>query len=144
MLVSAHRSLARRPREAFTLLEVLVVVAIIVILAGVAGVSMFQFIENAKADTARTQMSIFEENIQNYMTSHEGQPPNDLTVLVAPTEGKPLIQGGMAALTDPWGKQYLYDASHTDAYGSPDPVVSTTNPQDNNRVLYSTRRKTAP
>ena len=143
MLVSANRSLARRTREGFTLLEILVVVAIIVILAGVAGVAMFRFIEDARVDTARTQMTNFENAAKQYMAKNEGVPPQTLNDLVAPADGsKPLIDGGPAVLTPPVpNTQYDYDPNNLDSYGSPDPIVSLKLPDG--KVVYSTRRKGA-
>ncbi len=144
MLVSGHRTLARRSREGFTLLEVLVVVAIIVILAGVAGVAMFRYIEDARVDTARTQMTNFENAAKNYMAKNEGVPPQTLNDLVAPQDGsKPLLEGGIAVLTPPVpNTQYDYDPNNVDSFGSPDPLVSLKLPDG--RVVYSTRRPRGP
>ncbi len=141
MIVSANRILRHRSREGFTLLEVLVVVAIIVILAGVAGVSMFRYIEIAKIDTAKAQMATFESACKHYMTRSDGNPPDTLQELVAPSDGsKPLVDGGLGALNSPFtGVQYGYDKTHVDNFGSPDPIVSLTLPDG--QVIYSTRRK---
>ena len=142
MLVSANRSLARRSREAFTLLEVLVVVAIIVILAGIASVAMMSYIEEARIDAARTQMTNFENGARNYMAKHEGNPPQTLNELVAPTDGvsRPLIEGGAAILNPPIaGARYEYDPNNVDAYGSLDPKVTLV--LSNGNTYTSTRRR---
>ena len=140
MLVTSNRRLALHTREGFTLLEVLVVVAIIVILAGVAGVSMFRYIEIAKIDTAKAQMGAFEQNCKTYMLRSDGIPPQQLSELVAPSDGsKPLMDGGTDALISPFGNAYDYDPSNVDQFNNPDPIVSLR--LSDNTVIYSARRK---
>ena len=142
MLVSANRRLARHSREAFTLLEVLVVVAIIVILAGVATVSLFRYLDDAKDSTAKTQMGTLEEACKSYMVKNEGAVPPSLEELVQPTDGnKPLVEGGLNMLISPHGVKYNYDSTHVDPYGSPDPMVSLQLP--NGKILYSPKRTKA-
>jgi general secretion pathway protein G len=142
MLITNHRRLARRGREAFTLLEVLVVVAIIVILAGVATVSLFRYLEDARDQTAQAQMSTLEEGCKAYMIKNEGNPPQSLMELVQPTDGsKPLVEGGPNMLKSPHGIMYQYDPSHMDPYNSPDPMVSL--PLPSGKILYSPKRQKA-
>jgi general secretion pathway protein G len=140
MIAKRSGSLAAR-RSAFTLLEVLVVVAILVILAGGASIYMFRYLEDARADSARNNMGELEKACKNYIAKNGGIPPNSLQELVSPTDGNsPFIDGGMNALVDPWGKQYQFDGSHVDNYGSPDPLVFTTNPKTG-QPIYSVKRK---
>ena len=142
MLVTSNRRLALRTREGFTLLEVLVVVAILLILAGAASVAVFRYLDDAKADSARNQMTMFENACKNYMAKNDGNPPPSLMELVAPTDGnKPLLDGGPAMLISPFNpnQQYQYDPTHVDSYGAPDPIVSLQMPDG--RTLLSSRRK---
>jgi general secretion pathway protein G len=128
------------PSSEFTLLEVLVVVAILVILAAVAGVYVFGYLEGARVDSASTQIGELERACINYTTKNHGIPPESLEVLVTPISGgQPLISGGANALLDPWGKPYQYDPTNVDQYGNPDPLVMTTDPQGN--PVYSAKRK---
>ena len=140
MLLSAHRPLARR-RGAFTLLEVLVVVAILVVLASVAGVYAFKYLEDSKIDAARSQMTIFENAAKNHAVQHEGIAPPTLEYLVAPTDNtKPRVDGGLMTTICPVsGGKYNYDGAHVDQYGSPDPMVTMTTPDGT--VYYSTARR---
>ena len=130
-------------RRAFTLLEVLVVVAIIVILAGVAGVGMFKYLEGAKVDTAKAQMANFENAAKAYALRNNEVPPDTLSELVAPSNGgKPYVEGGVNSLTSPFGTPYQYNGSNLDNNGSPDPIVWCT--LSDGSTIYSTKRKNMP
>jgi len=138
----ANRSLRRlgNRREAFTLLEVLVVVAILVILAGAASIYVFKYLEDAKLDTARNTMTQLEEACKSYMVKNGGgQPPDSLQELVIPSQegAKPYVDGGLSSLKDPWGNNYGYIRDNVDAYGSPDPMVTCTY---KGTTVYSTKR----
>jgi general secretion pathway protein G len=93
-------SLANRRRSAFTLLEVLVVVAILVVLAGVSSVFVFRYLENAKIDKARLDMKSLETAYKSAMTMNGNNEPN------YPADIIPLLEQGQAGLTDPWDGQY--------------------------------------
>lgn len=120
-----NRTLARR-RSAFTLLEVLVVVAIIVILATVSTIYIFGYLDGANVDTAQQQMQVLEKACKSYMLKSNGVPPGSLQEIVVPQNGKnPLVDGGERALMDPWGQPYQYNRDAVDAYNNPDPRVTT-------------------
>jgi len=139
MIVAMNRRLAPRNRAAFTLLEVLVVVAILVILASVAGIYVFGFLADAKVDTAQNTIAMFETQCKAYMAKNGGDPPAQLSELVAPTNGKqPLVDGGIAALNNPWGGQYMMEISQ-DQNGNPDPIVYTQD--DKGQTIYSKKRQ---
>jgi general secretion pathway protein G len=112
-------------RAAFTLLEVLIVVAIIVILAGVGGVYVFRSYEDAKAGIARTNATTLASACQQFMVKYD-RYPNDLNELVQPPSGsQPFVEPTI--LTDPWGKPFQYDASGPHNSGLK-PDVFTTSP----------------
>jgi prepilin-type N-terminal cleavage/methylation domain-containing protein len=142
MIVSARRRLAAR-RPGFTLLEVLVVVAILVILAGVAGVAVFGYLDNAKVDTARTQCDFFEKQCKAFFVRNN-RLPQGLQELVQPQDGsRPLVDGGLSALQDPWGAgQYiLEDSGSVDPVtGQPDFFVFCYQNGNQNQMVYSTSR----
>lgn len=143
MIVSARRRMAAR-RPGFTLLEVLVVVAILVILAGVAGVYVFGFLDEAKADTARSQCAALENAARSFYVKNS-RMPNQLMDLVAPDQSvfpgaKPILDGGQQAILDPWGNPYQSDFSQFDQYNSPDPQVWTYENGNQNMPIYSARR----
>lgn len=143
MLISVRRPLAlqARHRAAFTLLEVLVVVAILVILASVAGIAVFGYLEGAKEDTAKQQITALEGACTNYMVKNGGDPPATLQEIVAPTTpgALPLLDGGLSALKDPWGGMYQYEIVQDPITGSPSPFVYTTNPKTGQQVISPKR-----
>jgi len=95
-------------RAAFTLLEVLIVVAIIVMLAG-AGVYYFlQRLESAKIDTAQAECKAIAAQCSMYYADYGQFPPNLETL----TQVQPDGRGAYIPpekLLDPWKKPYQYD-----------------------------------
>jgi len=118
------RQARRTPRSAFTLLEVLVVVAIIVMLAGVGGYYLLAQYENAKVSRAKIdcealsgQVEAYKLNNQNYPTSMEQltQPSNGGPAMVPPDK-----------IRDPWGKVYRIDPNGPKNGGNKADVFTTT------------------
>jgi general secretion pathway protein G len=125
MLVRRHNR-RRDDRLGFTLMEVLVVVAILVILAGTASVFVFRYLDQAKDDRARADVKTIETACTAYKLRN-GDYPSSLQVLVTPDDGsaKPYLDSAEAIL-DPWGKPYQYDPSGPNHNGLK-PDISTTN-----------------
>jgi general secretion pathway protein G len=99
-------------RVAFTLTEMLVVVAIIVVLAGVAVPITFSVYADAQRSTASsvikgTLVPAVERYRLNKEVNSEGALPASLQDLVDHA-GLPADQ-----LTDPWGHPYQYSATST-------------------------------
>jgi len=107
VLVKRERHDGRR--AAFTLLEVLIVVAILVILAGVGGVTMLKYLDDARKDKARIDVKTLSDVVKTYEVKHDG-PPANLQALTQPdTDGsKPYLESA-EALRDPWGGEYQFD-----------------------------------
>src|SRR5262249_24351160 len=97
-------------RAAFTLMEVLVVAAIIVILAGVGGVVYTNYLEKAREDTAYLGVKMLSEQVELYKVTH-GEYPTDLSVLILPEDNKPALLE-QTQLLDPWGRAYVYELSN--------------------------------
>jgi len=98
-------------RAAFTLLEVLVVVAILVILAGVASISVFRYLEDAKVSRAKADMQALEKAYKTYYSQKGNWPEN-------PLEVASLLEQGANAFQSPWpGVQYQVTISQ---YQQPD------------------------
>jgi general secretion pathway protein G len=98
-LQSARRRATRR--AAFTLLEVLIVVAILVILASAASISLFRYLEDAKVGKAKAEMNTILGAVKKYYTEHQEYPdPSSLQTTIGPMiEGNP-------QLLDPWQQPY--------------------------------------
>jgi general secretion pathway protein G len=98
-------------RLAFTLMEMLIVVAIIVMLAGLGGYYVIGRYEEAKVSTARFKAQQISNAIKTYYIDHDQYPP-DLTVLLQKSElGKGPYLTQQDDILDPWGKAYQYDPS---------------------------------
>src|SRR4051812_17072355 len=94
-------------RVGFTLMEVLVVVAILVVLAGTGGVVYIRYLEDAKKDQARIQLQAPTTAVETYQVKN-GDYPASLAALTQPQPdgSKPYLEP--SALVDPWGRPYQY------------------------------------
>jgi general secretion pathway protein G len=103
MLVSARLARSNNTRRAaFTLVEVLVVVAIVVILASIGTLATFKFLEDAKVDAARAKAEQLQVYAKTWQTRNDGQYiTNDTLPLLAQ-----YAEDGEKALLDPWGLPY--------------------------------------
>lgn len=130
MLVSSRstRSLSVSRRSAFTLVEVLVVVAIVVILASVGTIATLKFLADAKVDNARmSAMTIVEAAKAFELKNPDGV---DFTQ-TGPEVLIPYLDKGAAGLIDPWGAQYQISyVENADNYGSRRVFVYTVSPDD--------------
>ncbi len=107
----AVRTAHATQRTAFTLMEVLVVVAILVVLAGV-GIPIYSRIqENAYKNAAKTIITKVEQAIEAYKLQH-GQLPDNLQVLTQPEDGAAAFLE-TKSLLDPWNRPVVYEPSQT-------------------------------
>ena len=109
MLMRERRA---RVRGGFTLMEILVVVAIIVVLAGAAVPMYMKYLEDAKLDRAWQDSVTLSHTAEAYKLQHGGNPPESLQVLTQVDEnGNAVLEP--KNLVDPWGKEYQYSAQGT-------------------------------
>lgn len=111
LLSPATAALRRRStrRAGFTLLEVLVVVAILVILSTVAVVATTRYLEDARKSRAQLQCKSLAQAIESYYLNPQSgnQYPENLGQLLNPPfGGTSLLKNGDSDLIDPWGGQY--------------------------------------
>lgn len=94
-------------RRGFTLVELLVVVAILGILATVAIQNIGGHIDKTNETAARTSVQNIDGAIGTYKATHGGKMPKSLSELVDDSgDEEPILRGGEGALVDPWGTEY--------------------------------------
>ena len=102
----------RASRNGFTLLELLVVLAILGLLAAIVGPQVIRYLGSSRSQTAHVQarniaaaMELYRLDMGRYPTAEEGT-----RALVKAPGGNPAWNGpyiaDSAALDDPWGKPY--------------------------------------
>ena len=97
----------RRARTAgFTLVELMVVVAIIAILATTAGVYLFGALDDADQTKAKAEIQAMKSAITAYMLKNNRKLPNTLDE-IAPFMDPPRVP------KDPWGNAYVYTKEGT-------------------------------
>ena len=99
----------------FSLVELMVVLVILGLLAGVVTVSTRMYLTKAKASTARMEISTISGGLETYYTLYGNYPSSDegLEVLTVAQEGEDDAILEQKAI-DPWGNpyQYNYPGSH--------------------------------
>lgn len=100
-------------QSGFTLLELLVVVAIIGVLAGYVGPRYFSQIGKSEVNAARGQIDAFEKALDQYRLDTGGYPNAELGLgaLLARPNNEPKWAGPYlkkALPPDPWGRPYIY------------------------------------
>lgn len=97
-------------RGAFTLLEIMAVIVIIGLLAGVVAVSVRSYMITSKQNIARMEVAKICQALDTYYVAHDRYPSNDegLQSLVDPSPKFPegLLQ---KVPRDPWGRPYQYN-----------------------------------
>lgn len=108
------RESQRSRRPAFTLMEMLIVVAIIVALASIGVVSYYSLFEGSKLDVARAQVKSLTVACDAYRLKHKQNPPT-LDTLTQPdqTNNNMVYIEDPNVLLDPWNQPYQYEASGT-------------------------------
>ena len=129
MLTTKHNN-RRSVRDAFTLVEVLVVMAIIVILAGVATVGVMKYLDTAKENVDESRMRNLVQAYKTYNISITGGDgwPSDPSELIVPLSGSraAILDGGYDAIVNPWGNAYTVQI--VDTASGPSPYVTSIRP----------------
>ena len=92
----------RRRRGGFTLIEILLVVAIIAMLASLVAVNIPKYIKSSRISAAKGQISNFDTGINAYLLEHGKYPPS----LDALTAGDEPVMSSLPL--DPWQTPYKY------------------------------------
>jgi general secretion pathway protein G len=100
----------------FTLIELIVVIAIIAVLASVVAPSIFRNVGDAKQAAARSQLEVFATALNQYRLDNDTYPTTDQgleALRTLPTQGDPVRNWRGPYLSrlvplDPWGRPYSY------------------------------------
>lgn len=106
----------RHKRRGVTLLEVMIVLAIIALIAGLAGPRLIESFGRAKSRSAEVQMTNLKSALSLYYID-QGRYPSEAEGLAALLAAPPSAPGwrgpyvdGPDALQDPWQRPYIYRA----------------------------------
>ncbi len=99
----------------FTLIEVVVVIVILVMLASLAAPMYFRYIRQAKISTAKTQIKLLEQALNDYRLDIGSYPDaaDGLKALEENVQQEEKWDGPYikpAVPKDPWGNDYVYVA----------------------------------
>ena len=102
-----NRTAREALRQGFTLIEILVVVAIIGMLGAVAVPAYMNYLADARITTTRSLIKNIEDACQMYSMKHGGKYPGQLSELQeGDDDNPPLLEG---EITDPWGNEIKYE-----------------------------------
>tara|TARA_B100002019_G_C20934716_1_gene433853 strand:- start:90 stop:515 length:426 start_codon:yes stop_codon:yes gene_type:complete len=121
-----EKKLNRSARKGFTLVEILIVLALIGIVAGLAMSNLGEIFGGGQVKAAKTWVNSTGEA---YITSYfamVGEYPKSLNDLRTPPNGVPPFVKRASDLNDPWGNPYVYQYPGARNTGSFD--LSTTAP----------------
>ena len=98
-------------QQGFTLLELLVVLAILALIAGFAAPQVFKFLGGAKTDAAKSEIKNLSNVIGVYRLDVGKPPPNLQALITKPADAKkwngPYLEKRNIP-KDPWGNDYVY------------------------------------
>jgi len=121
----------RNRRAAFTLMEMLVVVAIIVALAGIGTYYLIPLLASGQRDTARISAESLSKAVFAYKIKNH-KWPDSLEQLTQPNnKGPAMLEPN--DLKDPWGGTFQYDKAGQMNQGHK-PDIFTVDPSDGSKV----------
>ncbi|MEL6106642.1 MAG: type II secretion system major pseudopilin GspG [Planctomycetota bacterium] len=113
--IRPRKILRRSARHAFTLLELLLVLAILVVLGGIVAVNVVGTNEAAMQDATTTQMKMLKQNIDMYRIRINGLPDTLNSLVDGPSDASkkakwvaPIIE---SVPKDAWGNDFQYEVS---------------------------------
>lgn len=103
-------------KKGFTLIELIVVIAIIATLAAIVGPAIFSNVGDAKTNSARSQIEILSLALNSYRLHNDNYPSQEQglqALRTMPTTGEipknwrgPYLTRELPS--DPWGRPYIY------------------------------------
>ena len=103
-----EKTVIEASRKGFTLVELLVVVAILGILGTIGLQGVTKHIENTRKTAAKSAVDNIRGAVTAYMIGEKKSvPPSDLKVIIEQTgDEDPYLEGGEGAVIDPWDGEY--------------------------------------
>lgn len=136
-----RKQIQRRKRGGFTLIEVLLVLAILGVIAAMVVPQLLGRQQQANKDAAKLSITGLEQTLELYAVDHNGEFPTTgeglEVLLVAPNNDEkwhgPYLKDGKKLPIDPWGRplQYEYPGQHNSqskpdiSSGGPDKAFGT-------------------
>lgn len=124
MIINKHRK--NRRNKGFTLVEIMIVLALVVMLGSFAGVKLIDQFKKAKVDATKVQIASFKQALDAYYLAHSLYPETNqgLEALISkPSSGKipeNYPDGGYLAKKtlpkDPFGSDYHYECEDGQNY----------------------------
>jgi general secretion pathway protein G len=100
MMLAASKS-RRGRRKGMSLVEVMVVIAIILTLMGIVGYGVFSVFNESRVDTTNIAMAKVAERVQMYQLRHGGKPPST-------SQGLKSVYMDTPPPRDSWGNDFVY------------------------------------
>ena len=99
----------RGSEAGFSLIELMVVIAIIAMLAAVVGFNVLGSLEDAEVTVAKAEISAFKSALINYRVVFKQFPTNEqgLQALIQNEKDRKFLDRGQIPL-DPWKNPYIY------------------------------------
>ena len=98
-------------RHAFTLIEVMIVIVIIGMIAGMVGPALMKNLSKAKREAAKTQINLLKNACKDYYLDLSEYPRSldDLVTSTGNTKWDGPYLDPAKVPVDPWGEAYQYD-----------------------------------
>ena len=106
--MKANLPILRHARAAFTLMEMMLVLAIIALLIAIGAVTLGEVDENAKFTAAEAQMSTLKIAVLQYKMNNRMLPPSLDALVTPPANARKIKLAKQEAIMDPWNNKYMY------------------------------------
>lgn len=133
-----QRQTIRRRRRGFTLIEVLLVVAILGVIAAIVVPQLLGRQKSAMIDATRASVSGLEQTLKLYAIDHDGEFPegdqNALSSLLDPVDrNNEAMDPYLEKLPkDAWGQQFFYEYPNTKVTRALKPAIWSSGPNKQN------------